>query len=242
MATHLLCDGVDVACLVALRGVAKRLWPLVAEAGLFCVCHLGEVFLYGEEVFPETGHHAWVAIAIVGPNKTDHRVQYLSHVLPQGIVAVALVCPFNQVEEYAGAAFVIDLRLVTCLVVGHIVYSVEEIHLGLSSVVVGRQDTVKVVLVEPDEAVFRIILVVCVFRAIVRACHQEVDQVVMRQVVVHPRNKAEVVDGVLCNGGNERFVQLGVGLVDRNIPCRVCRLCHAVSRKVSFPRCIIGFA
>ena len=227
MASYLLRDGVYAACLVAEGDVAKRLRPLVTESGLLGVCHFGEVFLNREEVFVDATHDALVK-ALVGTDQTCHDGQHTAHVLAQTVTCI-LVSLLNHIEESTCAAFVVDLRLVARLVVGHIMDAVEEVFLGLPTVVVCLLDTVEVVLVKENQSRAWVILVVEVFGAVVGTRLHEVHHIVVAKVVAHHGHTAQVVDDMHGHGGLEGFVQgCPVAEVGTDLPCGVGRCRHRV--------------
>ena len=223
----LLRDGVDTTRLVSRGDIAERLWPLVADACLLRESHGGEVHLSGEEIFGYAAEGT-VAVAFAAIYEGSDGSEHTAHVLTE-FVADILIGYLHDVEERTGTSLIVNLRLVAVQVVLHIVYSVEEIDLGLTAVVVGRQDGVEVVAVEEYQCGVGVVLVIEILRTVVGASHQAVHQIVVRLVIADMTYVAEGLTEVFADGLTEHCVQaVVVAVVFAIAPRGVGGGCHVV--------------
>ena len=89
---------------------------------------------------------------LVGSHKRTHRRQHLTHIGRQGSGVERFPSSLHHVEQCRSRTLVVLLLFQSSLGVLYIEVAREEINLRLSSVVVGLEDSVEVVLIEPAQS------------------------------------------------------------------------------------------
>ena len=89
---------------------------------------------------------------LVGSHERTHRRQHLTHIGRQCGGVERFPCSLHHIEQCRSRTLIVLLLFQSGLGVLHIEVAREEINLRLSSVVVGFEDGVEVVLIEPAQA------------------------------------------------------------------------------------------
>ena len=216
LVAYALRHGQHTTCLVAVTLVAPRCGPVVSDALLFRPRHFCKILLRSEEVLVQTAVRCLALCGgqavklLVGPHERTHRREHLTHIGRQCGGVERLPCRLHYVEQCRSRALIVLLLFQSVLRVLNIEITGKEIHLRLSSVVVGLEYGIEVVLIEPALGCGDVYSVIGVLRAVVSTGIEVVHQGVVYLVVLLVEILATVLVERRCDGHLETGVQLGI--------------------------------